>query len=62
MFELKFTLEETNLILGALGKQPFEVVANLIGNIREQATPQIERVQAEQAAEAATDPAVVTDV
>jgi len=47
MFEFKFSLNETNLILAALGKAPYETVANLIGNIRAQAEPQLGRVQAE---------------
>lgn len=54
MFEFKLTLEEANLVLGALGKQPFETVAKLINNIQSQAQPQIERVQKEvEAAKAA---------
>lgn len=54
MFEFKLTLEEANMVLGALGKQPFEVVAKLINNIQAQAQPQLERVQKEvEAAKAA---------
>lgn len=47
MFEFHFTLDEANLVLAALGKQPFEVVAGLINNIKTQAEPQIPRVQEE---------------
>ena len=50
MFTFELTLDETNLILSALAKAPFEQVAGLIGNLREQAGPQLERVQAETAA------------
>lgn len=49
MFEFKLSLEEANLILSALGKAPFEQVAGLIGNIRQQAEPQLARVQQEMA-------------
>lgn len=57
MFNFELTLDEANQVLAALGKGPFEQVAGLIGKIREQAQPQLERVQAEiaaQQAEAAT--------
>ena len=46
MFQFELTLDEANLVLAALGKQPFEVVAALIQKIREQAEPQLPRVQA----------------
>ena len=49
MFEFHLTLDEANLVLAALGKQPFEVVAGLINNIKTQAEPQIPRVQEEMA-------------
>lgn len=55
MFQFELTLDEANMVLGALGKAPFEQVAALIGKLREQAQPQIERVQAEQAANSVTD-------
>ena len=47
MFEFKLNLDEANTILAALGKLPFDQVAALIGNIRSQAEPQLQRVQAE---------------
>lgn len=53
MFEFKLTLAEANMILAALGKQTFNDVAALIGNIRQQAEPQLARVQAEAEAQAA---------
>ena len=52
MFEFKFSLNEANAILAALGKQPFEQVADLIKNVHMQAQPQMERVKAEMEAEA----------
>ena len=47
MFQFELTLDEANLILAALGKQPFEIVAPLIGKLKQQAEPQLPRVQAE---------------
>jgi len=58
MFEFKLSLTETNLVLAALGKQSFDQVAALIGNIRGQAEPQLPRVQQEmEAAKAAAEKA-----
>lgn len=57
MFEFKLTLDEANKILGALGKQPFDQVADLIKNIHSQAQPQMERVKAEMEAQAAAQAA-----
>jgi hypothetical protein len=39
--ELKLPLPAVNYIMGLLGKQPFEQVADLIQGIREQAMPQL---------------------
>jgi hypothetical protein len=47
MFQFELTLDEANLVLAALGKAPFEQVAALIGKIKQQAEPQLERVQKE---------------
>ena len=55
MFKFELTLDEANLILAALGKAPFDQVAGLIGKIKEQAQPQLERVQAELAAQQAAE-------
>jgi len=50
MLKFELTFDEANLILGALGKAPFEQVAGLIGKMREQAQPQlVEQDQAEAA-------------
>jgi hypothetical protein len=40
---LTFTLsiEDTNKIMASLGKQPYELVADLIHNLRVQAQPQL---------------------
>ena len=51
MFTFELTLDEANMVLAALGKAPFEQVAGLIGKLKEQAQPQLERVQAEIAAQ-----------
>lgn len=53
MFEFKLTLNEANTILAALGQNKYVEVAALIDNIKAQAQPQLERVQAEMEAEAA---------
>jgi hypothetical protein len=60
MFEIKLSLQEANLILASLAKLPFEQVADLIGNIRQQAEPQLARVEAE-AKTAQTDAAEATE-
>jgi hypothetical protein len=44
------TLDQTNVILAALGKQSFETVAPVIDTIRQQAQPQLN------AAEGISDP------
>jgi len=49
-FEL--TLQEANTVLGALGKQPFDAVAQLITNIQQQAQPQLPALEAKMKAEA----------
>ena len=40
--ELKLPLNAVNYIMGVLGKQPFEQVADLVQAIREQALPQVQ--------------------
>ena len=52
--KLDLTIAETNGVLGALAKQPFEVVAGLINKIQAQGGPQVEAVQAEEEAAAAS--------
>ena len=43
---LELTLDQTNVIMQSLAKQPFEAVADLIGLVREQAVRQMEAAQA----------------
>ena len=50
--KLDLTIAETNGVLGALAKQPYEAVAALINKIQAQGGPQVEAVQAEEAAAA----------
>jgi hypothetical protein len=47
--ELKLPLPAVNYIMGLLGKQPFEQVADLIQGIREQAMPQLPMPEVPQA-------------
>lgn len=54
MIKLELTVNEVNVILGSLGKQPFEAVASVIAKIQEQGAPQAAALaQAEAEAEAA---------
>lgn len=46
MFQFELTLDEANVVLASLG-QHIEAVAGLIQKLRDQAQPQLERVQAE---------------
>lgn len=39
---LKVTVEQANIILASLAKQPFETVADVIGSIRQQAQEQLQ--------------------
>ena len=39
--KFEFSIEDTNKILGALGKLPYEQSADVIASIRDQATPQL---------------------
>ena len=41
MIDLNFSVDEVNVIMGALGRQPYEQVEGLIAKIREQAVPQL---------------------
>ena len=51
MLKFELTLNEANLILGSLGKQPFDSVATLITKIQQQAQPQLPALEAAAAAE-----------
>ena len=41
MIKLELTIDETNAILFALAKQPYDTVARLIDKLRDQALPQV---------------------
>jgi len=45
MINFEFTIEEANLILGALGRMPYESVFQLVDNMRNQAGPQVQALQ-----------------
>jgi hypothetical protein len=42
---LTLTLGSLNIVMAALGKAPYEQVADLVQSIREQAIPQIQKPQ-----------------
>lgn len=52
MLTFELTLDEANIVLGSLGKQPFDMVAGLITKIQEQAQPQLPALEAKMKAEA----------
>lgn len=51
MLKFELTLNEANLVLNALGKQPFDAVAPLITKIQQQAQPQLPALEAAAQAE-----------
>lgn len=40
--DLKLTLDEINLVMGALGNMPYAQVASLVNKISEQVKPQLQ--------------------
>jgi len=52
MLKFELTIEEANVILGALGKQPFDTVATIITKLQQQAQPQLPALEAKMKAEA----------
>ena len=52
---LSLTINETNAVLVALSKFPFEQVAALIENLKNQAGPQVEAIQAAEQAVTETE-------
>jgi hypothetical protein len=50
--KLDLTIADTNTILNALGKQPFEQVAQVVGKIQQQGGPQAKEVEEEEKAAA----------
>ena len=53
--KLELTVADTNNVLAALGKMPFEQVAGLVDKIRNQAVPQVQRAQAETSVESTAE-------
>jgi len=51
MIHLELELAEVNGVLSALGKFPFEQVADLVAKIRDQAIPQVPEEEEEDAGE-----------
>lgn len=49
MIKLELTVEQINLILASLGKQPYEAVAGVISEIQKQGGPQAAALEAEAA-------------
>ena len=43
---VSFSMEQLNVVLFALSKQPYDAVAQLIGEIQQQAQPQAQAAQA----------------
>jgi len=41
--KFEFSMEETNMVLSALGRMPYEAVFQLVANIQKQATEQLEQ-------------------
>jgi hypothetical protein len=56
MIKLEFTVDETNHILGLLGKLPFAEVNMTIMAIVDQGRPQAEALEAAKAAEEVVEP------
>lgn len=55
---ITLSMEQLNVVLFALSKQPYDAVAQLIGEIQKQAQPQVQAAQAamSQEAEVASEP------
>ena len=43
---VSFSMEQLNVVLFALSKQPYDAVAQIIGEIQQQAQPQVQAAQA----------------
>ena len=48
MIDLTLSIEQVNVIMGMLGRQPYEQVEGLIAEIRAQAIPQLPKIDAEE--------------
>jgi LPS sulfotransferase NodH len=51
MIKLDLTIDEVNVVLASLAKQPFEAVATVIQKIQQQAGPQVQEIMEKQKAE-----------
>lgn len=53
MSTLKFelTIDETNVVMTALGRMPYESVFNLVQKLQQQAGPQLQTLQQQRAAD-----------
>ena len=47
MLKFELTLDEANVVLASLGKQPFDAVAGIINKLQQQAQPQLPALKAE---------------
>ena len=54
--QLKLTLSEVNLILGALGEMPYAKVYQLVGKIQQQAEIQLQPTQLDQSENQSSEP------
>lgn len=45
MIELKLNIDQVNVILAGLGKLPFEAVAGIVDEIRQQTIPQLKAME-----------------
>lgn len=45
LIDLKLSVRAVNTILASLAKQPYDVVAELIGDIRNQGAPQVAEIE-----------------
>jgi len=45
MIDLTLSIEQVNVIMGMLGRQPYEQVEGLIAEIRAQAIPQLPKAE-----------------
>jgi hypothetical protein len=59
--KLDLSIADTNTILSALGKQPFEQVAQVVGKIQQQGGPQAKEVEAEEKAAAEAEAKKTSD-
>ena len=61
VIKLELTTAETNVVLGALGKAPYEQVSGTVEKIIEQGRPQAQVIEEAKAAAAAAEEAAAAD-